>query len=261
MMRRVWALFRRGRAAGRSRGRSATAWSDEERVAHLRRLGVRAFSALAYAHRPGMAADLNAWTLDFAARTPGCLAWRRSSPSRARPTTSGGPRPRRPAVQAAPPGRRLPPGRPGPGPGVGPARGRGLPVIVHAGRPGRAPRTPARAVRRGARAAPATARGRRPPRAPEYRDFLGLAETYERVALDTTMMFTDFFDHAPFPRRGAPPAARPRAGREGAARLRLPEHPLPVRTPARRPGPARPRRRLAARGLLAERGRTVRPGH
>ena len=36
-------------------------------------MGVRVFSALAYAHRPGMAADLNAWTLDFARRTPGCL--------------------------------------------------------------------------------------------------------------------------------------------------------------------------------------------
>ena len=44
-----------------------------DRVAHLGRLGVRMFTALAYAHRPGMAADLNDWTLDFAARTPGCL--------------------------------------------------------------------------------------------------------------------------------------------------------------------------------------------
>src|SRR5256886_11078958 len=48
-------------------------WPDEQRVAHLRALGVRMFSALAYAHRPGMAADLNAWTLEFARATPGCL--------------------------------------------------------------------------------------------------------------------------------------------------------------------------------------------
>jgi hypothetical protein len=34
---------------------------------------VRAFTPLAYAHRPGMAADLNAWTLDFATRHPGCV--------------------------------------------------------------------------------------------------------------------------------------------------------------------------------------------
>ena len=42
-------------------------------MAHLRGMGVRMFSALAYAHRPGMAADLNAWTMAFAKATPGCL--------------------------------------------------------------------------------------------------------------------------------------------------------------------------------------------
>src|SRR4029077_5915773 len=48
-------------------------WPDEQRVAHLRSLGVRMFSALAYAPRPGRPAHLNAWTLDFARATPGCL--------------------------------------------------------------------------------------------------------------------------------------------------------------------------------------------
>ena len=45
-------------------------WPDSQRVAHLRALGVRAFSALAYAHRPGMAAGLDTWTLEFARATP-----------------------------------------------------------------------------------------------------------------------------------------------------------------------------------------------
>ena len=73
MLRRVWEYFD---AAGPLLGRS---WpirykaGDEERVAHLRGMGVRMFSALAYAHRPGMAADLNAWTMAFAKATPGCL--------------------------------------------------------------------------------------------------------------------------------------------------------------------------------------------
>lgn len=40
--------------------------SDDERVAHLRAIGVRAFSALSYAHRPGIAPMMNAWTADFA---------------------------------------------------------------------------------------------------------------------------------------------------------------------------------------------------
>ena len=37
--------------------------------------------------------------------------------------------------------------------------------------------------------------------APEYGEFLDLAERYPRVHLDTTMVFTDFFEAAaPFPR-------------------------------------------------------------
>ena len=50
--------------------------------------------------------------------------------------------------------------------------------------------------------------------APDYEAFLRLAADYERVRLDTTMIFTDFFDRlAPFPARG--PAAGPRAGLAG----------------------------------------------
>ena len=73
LLRRVWEYFD---AAGPLVGTTwpiRYRWPDGQRVAHLRALGVRAFSALAYAHRPGMAADLNAWTLEFARATPGCL--------------------------------------------------------------------------------------------------------------------------------------------------------------------------------------------
>ena len=42
-------------------------------MVHLRSMGVRLFSALAYAHRPEMAADLNTWTMAFGHATPGCL--------------------------------------------------------------------------------------------------------------------------------------------------------------------------------------------
>ncbi len=36
--------------------------------------------------------------------------------------------------------------------------------------------------------------------APEYEEFLGLAERFERVYLDTTMAFTEFFEQlAPYP--------------------------------------------------------------
>jgi uncharacterized protein len=73
MLRRVWEYFD---AAGPLVGVSwpiQYKWSDAERVAHLQGMGVRMFSALAYAHRPDMAAGLNAWTMAFAKATPGCL--------------------------------------------------------------------------------------------------------------------------------------------------------------------------------------------
>lgn len=41
--------------------------SEEERLATLRSFGVRAFTSLNYAHRPGMAAWLNDWSTGFAA--------------------------------------------------------------------------------------------------------------------------------------------------------------------------------------------------
>lgn len=47
--------------------------TDEQRVATLRELGVRHFTSLLYPHKPDMAESLNAWSLDFAARTPGCV--------------------------------------------------------------------------------------------------------------------------------------------------------------------------------------------
>lgn len=45
-------------------------WSDDERVAHLRSMGVQVFSALSYAHRPGVAPMMNAWTAQFADAHP-----------------------------------------------------------------------------------------------------------------------------------------------------------------------------------------------
>ncbi|MEV4642049.1 amidohydrolase family protein [Actinoplanes sp. NPDC049548] len=203
MQRRVWAHFdEAGPLIGRDwpiryRG------TEAERVAELGRLGVRVFSALAYAHRPGMAADLNAWTLDFAARTPGCLPSATFFPeaSAGRDVRSaldrgarifklhlqvGGFDPRDDALHEA----------------WGLLAESGTPVIVHAGSgpvahgftgPGpigevlaQHPRLTMIAAHLGA---------------PEYAGFLELAERYERAGLDTTMAFTRFFeDLAPFPR-------------------------------------------------------------
>lgn len=71
--RKVWAYFDR---AAKHYG---TEWPiryrlpARERLAVLRALGVRTFAPLVYPHKPGMAAWLNDWVLDFAARTPGAV--------------------------------------------------------------------------------------------------------------------------------------------------------------------------------------------
>ena len=202
MQRRVWAHFDE---AGPQIGH---AWpihyrdTEQTRVKTLQDLGVRVFSALAYAHRPQMAAALNDWTLDFAARTPGCLpsATFFPEPGAARYTRDaldrgaqifklhlqvGGFDPRdaeldevwgllaetgTPIVVHAGSGP-IPHGFTGPGP-IGEVlvhHPRLAVVVAHAG-------------------------------SPEYGDFLALAERHERVRLDTTMAFTDFCERmAPYP--------------------------------------------------------------
>jgi predicted TIM-barrel fold metal-dependent hydrolase len=207
LLRKVWAYFD---AAGPLVG---TEWpiryrgSDADRVAHLRELGVRAFSALAYAHRPGMATDLNRWTLDFAAATPGCL-----------PSATFYPEPGVEAYVAAAidEGARVfkvhlqVGGFPATAPELDGVWGlladAGVPVVVHAGHApvgtahtgpdpfaellARHPGLPAIVAHLGA---------------PDYLPFLKLAEKYERVTLDTTMAFTPFFEQfVPFPAEALP---------------------------------------------------------
>ncbi|MGQ2910833.1 amidohydrolase family protein [Aeromicrobium sp.] len=70
---KVWAYFD---TAGPLLGRAwpiAYRGGDEERVEQLRAMGVKHFSALSYAHRPGVATFMNEWTLGFADRVPEAL--------------------------------------------------------------------------------------------------------------------------------------------------------------------------------------------
>ncbi len=70
---KVWAYFD---AAGPLLGRPwpiAYRQEEDERLATLRGFGVRAFTSMVYLHKPGMAAWLNGWAAEFAARTPDCL--------------------------------------------------------------------------------------------------------------------------------------------------------------------------------------------
>jgi predicted TIM-barrel fold metal-dependent hydrolase len=173
-----------------------------ERVAQLRALGVRRFSALPYAHKAGVAAYLNDWAAGFAAEVPECLLSATFYPE----------------------------------PGVGEQVGRlvdagvevfklhtqvgefllddpqlepaweqleasGTPTLVHVGSGpiGNAftgPEHLARLLRRHPGLAVIVAHLG----APEYADFLALAEQHDQVRLDTTMVFTDFFEtDGPFP--------------------------------------------------------------
>ncbi|HEV7932472.1 MAG TPA: amidohydrolase family protein [Actinomadura sp.] len=73
LLSRVWEYFDEpGPLIGREwpiRYRS----TQEERITRLRELGVRAFTALAYPHRPGMAESLNEWSAGFAREVPECV--------------------------------------------------------------------------------------------------------------------------------------------------------------------------------------------
>ncbi|MEU8210430.1 amidohydrolase family protein [Micromonospora sp. NPDC049044] len=207
LMRRVWAYFD---AAGPLVGTEwpiRYRWSDADRVAHLRRLGVVAFSALAYAHRPGMAVELNRWTLEFARDTPGCLPSatffpEADAPSYVAAALAGGARVFKVHIQVG----NFAPTDPALDQVWGMLSDAGVPVVVHAGHApvgiahtgpdpfaallARHPRLPAVVAHLGA---------------PDYREFLDLSETYEQVRLDTTMAFTPFLDRfAPFPRAELP---------------------------------------------------------
>jgi predicted TIM-barrel fold metal-dependent hydrolase len=202
MRRRVWAHFDE---AGPLIGR---AWpisyrqSDTERVEILRTMGLRCFTALAYAHRPGMAAALNDWTLDFAAQVPECL-----------PSATFFPEPEaagyvRAALERGARIFKLHLQVGGFDPRVaelddvwGLLADAGTPIVVHAGSGPVAntwtgPGPIGGVLARHPRLAVITAHLG----APEYEPFLELAERYENVRLDTTMALTDFFEAtAPFP--------------------------------------------------------------
>nr|WP_281366579.1 amidohydrolase family protein [Nocardioides thalensis] len=181
---------------------------EEDRVARLRSFGVLRFTSLVYAHKPEMAAWLNAWARDFADRTPDCV-----------PTATFYPEPSAPAyvAQALEQGAGIfkahvqvgdyDPRDPLLAPVWGLLEDAGVPVVFHCG----SGPAPGRFTGPG----PVTEVLRRHPRLrlviahmglPEYAEFLDLADAYAGVHLDTTMAFTDFveqgspFDRALLPR-------------------------------------------------------------
>ncbi|MFF4091113.1 amidohydrolase family protein [Streptomyces nigra] len=208
VLRKVWGYFDAlGPLTGGVEWPITYRHEEGERADLLREFGVRAFTAMLYPHKPGMARWLNGWAVDFARRTPGSLHTATFFPepgveTYVREAVEAGARVFKAHVQV---------GAYDPADGLldpvwGLLAEAGVPVVVHCGSgpapgkhtgPGpigqvlaRHPGLPLIVAHLGM---------------PEYEDFLGLAERYARVRLDTTMAFTDFSEEmAPFPRPALP---------------------------------------------------------
>ena len=179
----------------------------EERVETLRAIGVRRFSSLPYAHKPGIATYLNDWARTFSADTPDSLHSATFFPEESAQgyvgeliaegveifkvhVQVGDFDPRDPLLDEV----------------WGLLAESGTPVVIHAGsgpvpNSHTGPGPVADVLRRHPRLTAVIAHMG----APEYAEFLSLAESYERVHLDTTMAFTDFFEElAAYPRSFLP---------------------------------------------------------
>jgi hypothetical protein len=204
--RKVWAYFE---SAGPLIGREwpiRYGWPESERLAYLRGMGVRAFPSLVYAHKPGMAAWLNEWAREFAAGQPDViptatffpepevasyldLALRSGARILKLHVQVGGFDPRDPLLDAA----------------WGMLAEAAVPVVLHAGSgptagmfTGPGPIGEVLSRHPGLRLVMAHMG------MPEYDEFIGFAERYEQVYLDTTMCFTEFTGGAEIGRQIAP---------------------------------------------------------
>lgn len=176
--------------------------AEEERLAVVRSLGLRAIPSLTYAHKPGMAAWLNEWCADFAARVPDAV---HSATFFAEPEAAAyvpaelerGARLFKVHVRVG----NFDPGDPLLDAAWAAVQDAQVPVVLHAGS------GPHPGEHTGP--APVAALLRRFPRLvlviahlgmPEYHEFADLAERHPGVHLDTTMAATDYVErHAPLP--------------------------------------------------------------
>jgi len=204
IQRAVYAVFD---AAGPKIGRE---WpiryrhSHAERVALLRDFGVRRFPTLPYAHKPGVAAYLNGWARDFSADVPEAL-WSATffpeseAAAYVADLVAGGVEIFKVHLQVG----EFHLDDPLLDEVWGVLQDSGTPVVVHAssgpiGNDFTGPASTERLLRRFPRLCLVLAHMG----SPECAEFLGLAERYDRVHLDTTMVFTDFFP--PYPPKLVP---------------------------------------------------------
>ncbi|MER7112134.1 amidohydrolase family protein [Streptomyces sp. NPDC000229] len=202
VLRKVWAYFD---AVGPLTG---TPWpityreEEDRRVELLREFGVVRFTSMVYPHKAGMAEWLNGWAAQFASRVEGCLRTATLFPEAGaeryvREAVEGGARVFKAHLQVG----AYDPNDPLLDGAWGLLAEAGVPIVIHCGSgpaPGKytGPEPVARLLARHPRLRLVVAHMGMP----EYADFLGLAERYGEVRLDTTMAFTDFSERfSPFP--------------------------------------------------------------
>lgn len=208
VLRKVWEYFdTSGSLLGGLEWPITYRTEEAERTALLRGFGVRAFTAMLYPHKPGMARWLNGWAADFARRTPDCLHTSTFFPEPdveeyVREAVEAGTRVFKAHVQVGaydPADERL-------DPVWGLLAEAGVPVVVHCGSgpaPGKhtGPEPVAHVLARHPELRLIVAHMGMS----EYEEFIGLAERYPQVRLDTTVAFTDFAESfLPFPRAALP---------------------------------------------------------
>ena len=196
VMDKVWEYFS---AAGPKIGRP---WpityreAEDTRVERLRSYGVLAFSSMLYPHKPDMGAWLNSWSAEFAERHPDCLHTSTFFPEPSagdyvRQALEAGTKVFKSHIQVG----EYDPRDPLLDPVWGLLAEAGTPVVVHAGSgPVPAEFTGPEGLRAVLERHPRLTAVVAHMGAPEYAEFLRLAEQFDRVHLDTTMAFTSFFE-------------------------------------------------------------------
>lgn len=207
VMQAVWSYFDQAEANYGVPWQITYRWQEDERLAHLRAMGILRFTALVYAHKSGMSAWLNDWALDFAGDVSDCLATATFYPEDGADdyvasALERGARVFKVHLQVGdfdPRDRRLD--------GVwGQLADAGVPVVVHCGSaplPGRF--TGVEPISEVARRFPQLRLIIAHLGAGEFAEFLDLARTRPNTWLDTTMGLTGFMQGMrPFPERLIP---------------------------------------------------------
>jgi uncharacterized protein len=204
VLRKVWAYF--DAVPGGS-------WMVRYRVDEMQRLrilgelGGLAHTALLYPHKPGMAAWLNDWGIEFAARTPGCVATGTFFPesdvdSYVAHALENGIKVFKAHLQVG----AYDPRDPRLDRVWGMLADAGTPVVCHCGSapepgPFTGPEPIAQVLARHPDLTLVIAHSG----SPEYAEFLDLVDRYPNLYLDTTMTFTDFTSaRTPYPPRLLP---------------------------------------------------------